>query len=142
MTPRILLPFVLAPALAWGQSELPEHIHINVAVSVSSAQAAAVVTVGETKGSQVALKVDEQVLGELPAEVQVQTAGLYSEDLAPGTKLLVFFRKRSANRWVHTGQYELITHGTIRQVPQDVYLRLVRERGERVASSRTRTTGS
>lgn len=128
---RVAMITTLTVALMMSQSpeQISSHVLINIKNQLRGATTSAVVTVVSAADGRVKLQVDQPVIGELPAELDVTAAAFNKRDVEPGTQLLVFFRAS----FVPTGHYELVWDGKIREYELQTYV----ERVKAEASART-----
>jgi hypothetical protein len=121
--PTMLLAVALTQAgpLAEPDDHISDHVITNIRFAVQSATSAAVVTVTSSDGKRARLHVDEVVLGTLPDDVEVSARAFAAPDVAPGTRLLVFFRGKD-KALAPTGHYELVAGEKIREYVTEVYV--------------------
>jgi hypothetical protein len=115
------LALAVVVSQAGPDDQISEHVLWNIRKAVRSSTYAALVTVVSSDAQRVKLHVAETVVGALPDELDVPARPFMKQDAAPGTTLLVFFR-RTGDGLTPTGQYELVIEGKIREYATDTYL--------------------
>jgi hypothetical protein len=132
---------VLHGAVAQAEGTLPPHIQRFIKRMVGTSDSLGVVTVQGSAG-KAELRVEQALMGALPVEQVFSSAGIAREDLKPGTRLLVPFRKAGETLVPYTAQYELIAAGRIREYPASVFLHAVeKEVALKAVSASLRTRG-
>ncbi len=125
----MIATLTVAVMLSQSPDQISSHVLTNIKNQLRGATTSALVTVVSQADGRVKLQVDQAVIGDVPAELDVTAAGFNQRDVEPGTKLLVFFRAS----FVPTGHYELVWDGKIREYDVATYV----DRVKAEASART-----
>jgi hypothetical protein len=148
MVRKLRMGLLTAVALAAGaalaaEPAIPEHTLKNLRRSVLGAESMALVTVhaqsGEGQAARVRFRVEQELLGPLPVELEMPASRFHQGDLRRGVQLLMPLRlARQDGRWswVSTGNYELVANGQIRDVPLERYLAAAAQEAARVETER------
>jgi hypothetical protein len=116
--PAMIATLTVAVMLSQSPEQISSHVLTNIKNQLRGASSSALVTVMSAADGRVKLQVDQAVIGDVPAELDVTAAAFNKRDVEPGTQLLVFFR----NDFVPTGNYESVCSGKIREYEIATYV--------------------